>query len=180
MKKMILLFALTIAITSNTLAQKDLYESAWVDQQREMTLLTIVKENGSFWLNGYFGKREILKGKKAYVTINEQEYPIEIDRTNGILIFNGVKHIPEFKSRKRQFSGRWQSADKETIFEIKLANGGITWDIVKEGNKPIRFYPKFTETGFTFTFGDEQLFYTLKDGIMTDSKGNRYIHITRI
>lgn len=169
---MILVFVLT---TSNTQAQNGFYESAWVDKQNEMTSLTIVKENDSFWLYGNFVKEEISKGNNPYVTIEKKEFPIEMDITDGSLIFKGIKYIPEFKSKKRQFTGSWLSLNKKTIFDIKLEKGGILWDIIKDGGEPIRFYPKLTETGFTFTIGDEQLYYTIENGTMTDSKGNKYI-----
>ncbi len=180
MKKLNYFLIITVLIGSSALGQHRFYESAWVDEQNEMTLLTIVKENGNFWLNGNIGKHKIIESTKSYITVKGKEYPVNIDRESGKLLFKGLEYIPEFKSRKRQFAGRWMNMTKETILDIKLNNGGITWDIIKDGNKPIRFYPKLTETGFTFTFGDQQLFYTIKEGFMVDSNGEKYIHITRI
>lgn len=180
MKKVILFFAVTVLFFSNAFAEQNLHEGAWVDGETEMTSQTIVKEQNSFWMNGKFGKHEIIKAKTSYVILDKKEFSIEFDRNDDCLIFQGVKYIPEFKSKKRQFAGRWSSLNKETVFDIKINNGGVLWDIIKNDGQPIRFYPKLTDKGFTFTIGDYQLYFTIVDGIMTDSIGNKYIQILSV
>lgn len=180
MKKIIFVLTITFLISSFAIGQQKFYESAWIDKEKEMVLITIVKENGDFWLNGYQGKYKISMDKNSHVNIKGKVYPVSIDWQRGLLLFGKSEFIPEFKSRKRQFSGRWMGEDKETIFDIKLSNGGVIWDIIKDDNKPIRYYPKLTETGFTFSYGDEQLFFNMEDNLMIDSKGNKYIRIARI
>ena len=180
MKKINLLLVLFLLTNLFAFAQGELYESAWVDKHKEMNLITIVKEKGSFWLNGFGEKNKISGTNEMIVNINGKDYQINLISETGVLLFNGSEFIPEFKSKKRQFAGRWKSESNETIYDIKLSNGGITWDIIDSTDKSIRFYPKLTDNGFTFTFGKQQLFFTVKDGVMTDSSGERYLQITRI
>lgn len=180
MKKLILFLALAILETNTISSQCDLYEGAWVDKDQEITYLTIVKENETFWLNSSSGKYQIKGDSDSYIIINGNDVPIRLDRENGLLNYRGIDFIPEFKSKKRQFAGTWKSNHDDIVFQIHIKNGGIYWDIIKGEAEPIRFYPKLTNTGFTFTYGDEQLFYTVKDGIMTDSNGNHYLQISRI
>jgi hypothetical protein len=175
------LITLLVCIVTFTFSfAQDVYESAWLDKANEMTTLTIEKVNGDYWLEINSEKFKVLDKSKPSVKIDGNHYKIVIDEERGILVFNETEFIPEFKSKKRRFSGTWKSTKNSTEFDIKLSNGGITWDIIKNKDKSTRFYPKLTETGFTFTIGDEQLFFTITNGIMTDSNGNEYIQIKKV
>jgi len=177
--KKIVIFLLICLCTNAKILGQNLYESAWIDKQNETILMTIERENGKYWMNFPGTKFEVLDGEKPYVIMNGKQARIKIDQESGVLIFNGFKYIPEFKSKKRRFSGRWKSTSDDRKFDIKLINGGITWDIIDGDKKPIRFYPKLTDEGFWFTFGKKQLFFTMNDGVIIDDDGNSYIRIDR-
>ena len=166
MKKRIIIYLLLIFTNSSLFGQR-IYESTWIDKRNEMTLITIEKENGKFWLKFYEKRFKIYKPKNPFILFRGKKSKIEIDHELGNLTLNGKKYIPEFKSRKRTFLGRWKSTSKNTIFDIRLINDMIVWDIIKDKDKPIRFYPKLTDNGFTFTFGEKQLFFLMKNGKIT-------------
>ena len=175
MKKLIIY--LLLIFTYSSLFGQRIYESAWIDKTNETILMTIEKENGKFWLKIFNNQFEIYNPKNPFIRMKGKKSKIEIDHELGNLTLNGKKYIPEFKSRKRKFSGRWKSTSEDTIFDIDLINGGITWDIIKNNGKPIRFYPKLTDNGFTFTFGDKQLSFHMENGKIIDNKGNSYMKI---
>jgi hypothetical protein len=179
MKKINLLLVIILSVLSfNSFGQK-LYEGMWVDKHKEFQKFSIIKEGGDLWYKSYSGKYKIEEKDNSYfVKMETNTYDLKLDTDRGILFLGKTEFIPEFKSFKRQFSGVWKSKSSDTTFDIESINGGITWDIIKSKEKPVRFYPKLTDTGFTFTYGDKQLFFSITEEYMEDSDGNKYIKIS--
>ncbi len=170
------IFLFTCALVLTSCANTQFAESAWIDKENEKVLLTIEKENGKFWLQLYNSPLEIVEnGPNSYAIFKDQKVPISVDTDKEILFYDEVKYIPVSKSVKGQFTGRWKSESEDTVFQVQIDdNVDLTWDIIKGSNKPIRFYPKRTDTGFHFTFGQETLSYILKDGYIIDANDKKY------
>lgn len=77
-------------------------------------------------------------------------------------------------SLKDQFEGKWKSTSQNIVFDIQDQNGGTLWDIIKNGEPPVRYYPKRTANGFYFSQGNEEIYYTVNGALMEDSNGNMY------
>lgn len=93
---------------------------------------------------------------------------------NQEIVAKPVIQEQEKISTKAQFEGKWKSNSQDIIFDIQDQNGGIVWDVIENGELPVRYYPKPTEDGFYFTQGNEDIYYTINGSIMQDSKGNMY------
>ncbi|CAM1366993.1 hypothetical protein [Tenacibaculum xiamenense] len=173
MRKSIILITLILGLNVSSFSQT-LHEGTWIDEEREMIVLTIEDDGTDYWLTYYKDKFKILNLKEPYVLINEVKATIEFEKNSDNLKFNNLKFIPQLNSRKHQFEGEWKSASNNTQFSIKLVNGGVYWDIIKNNEKPIRYYPKLSKDGFKFSIGNDMLFFKIKDNILTDNKGNKY------
>lgn len=139
-------------------------------------LLNIKKEDGKYWMY-YFDKPiELFENdNEIYFVIKDQKYPVNINVDKENLEVLGNQYVPIKKSMKGKFTGKWSNHSENTVFLVKIdGNVDLTWDIIKGSDKPIRFYPKRTDTGFHFTFDKDTLSYTLKDGILIDDNGIKY------
>lgn len=173
MKKVTIILIGILIIYSCRDSKKLVYEGTWVDKKNELVQLSILNEKGSYWLKGYNEKYLIEKKEKNYfVKINSKEHTLLID--NGNLFFSQKEFIPESRSLKKQFAGHWKSQTKDTSFEIKNINGGLIWDIKEGDNKSVSYYPKITETGFLFTYKNENLSFIIQDKFIIDSNKRKY------
>jgi len=163
-------------------ARTGIAESVWIDKEHEKMVINIEKEKGKFWLRYFNQPMEIVEeGADTYVLMRDQEIPLTIDMMGELLVFNKVEFIPLSKSMKDQFTGRWKNAIGDTIFLVQIdENRDLTWDIIKGSEKPIRFWPKPTASGFHFTYGEELLSFALKDGYIQDTKGEKYFKVSDI
>ncbi|SEB52104.1 hypothetical protein SAMN04489761_1191 [Tenacibaculum sp. MAR_2009_124] len=176
MRKSIMLITLILGFSISSFSQT-LHEGTWVDEEREMIVLTIEDDGRDYWLTYYKDKFKIMNLKEPYVLINEVKAQIEYDKSSDNLMFNNLKFIPELNSRKHQFAGEWKSESNNTLFNIKLVNGGIYWDIKKNNEESVRYYPKFSKDGFKFTIGSDLLYFKIENNVLTDNKGNTYYKI---
>ncbi|MEB8327762.1 hypothetical protein OO009_00215 [Flavobacteriaceae bacterium KMM 6897] len=176
------LILLIAALLCTLVTQSQVTEGEWIDKENEKVLLSIEKENDKLQLNLYDRSTEIVeKGLKSYALFKDQKIPLTFNTEKDILVFNKVAYIPVAKSMKGQFTGRWKSESDDTVFQVEIdGNVELRWDIIKGDDKPIRFWPKRTETGFHFTFGDKTLSYVLKDGVLIDADGKKYSKVSEI
>lgn len=93
---------------------------------------------------------------------------------NQDIVAKPVVQEHEKNSTKTKFEGKWKSTSQDLIFDVQDSNGGITWDIIKDGNAPIRYWPKLSKNGVYFTQGTEDVYYIIQDDILKDSKGNTF------
>lgn len=178
MKRFVLLTFLLLILTIPAKAQCDVYESSWIEKGREFFGFRIVKEADAFYVDLWSrGKFEVQQADTPFIVINDKKVEFFVDDNTGEMSFNGRAYIPEFKSKKRRFEGRWKNEELQITHDITITNGGVNWAITKGTDKPIRFWPKQTENGYTFTFGEEQLFFTIEDGMLCDEKGNKFQQI---
>ena len=178
MKKNLLLLICILILNGCATTNIPSLDGNWVDKETEFIKTTFTKSDGITWMENYDGKYKISRtGKGNFVTINNNDYPIIFKTKKNELLIGGKIFIPENNSLKKQFQGTWKNSDKNILFEVTNANGGILWDIKKGENKPERYYPKKTEQGFTFTYDNEQLFFVLKKGYIEDSKGQKYYKV---
>ncbi len=173
MRKSIKLIPLILGFSIASFSQT-LHEGTWVDEEREMIVLTIEDDGRDYWLTYYKDKFKVMNLKEPYVLINQVKAQIEYDKSSDNLKFNNLTFIPELNSRKYQFAGEWKSSSNNTQFSIKLVNGGVYWDIIKDNGEPVRYYPKLSKEGFEFTVGSDVLYFKVEDNVLTDNKGNTY------
>ena len=149
----------------------------WIDQKTEFAQINISVSKGDLWLTTRGKKYQIQsENDKQFVEINNRRYSLFYNDTDRVLSFNNIFYIPESESVKNTFLGKWSWAnqDESLVFDIKLENGGLVWDISKNNKEPVRYYPKRTKEGFTFTYEDRQLFFTIIDKCIIDSDGRKF------
>ena len=97
----------------------------------------------------------------------------DIDR---LLSFNNIFFFRVSESVKNAFLGTWSSANKEEslVFSIRVENGGLLWEVTKDQQEPVQYYPKKTKEGFTFTYENQQLFFTMINNCIVDSTGRKF------
>ncbi len=184
MKRNFLSLFLLFLITS--CAKSQLAEATWIDRADEKTLIHIEHDGGKSWArvedrSGLWEPLEIaIQGGNTYLKYKNEKIPMEI-RSDGTLLFRDREYILLSDSMKGRFTGRWQSEADGPAFEVRLdGNIDLTWDVIQEGEDPVRFWPKRTEKGFYFTRDHAVWSFYLEDGIMVDADGNRYRKISDI
>ncbi|MFT4832109.1 MAG: hypothetical protein ACI815_001760 [Psychroserpens sp.] len=180
MKKTALLF--TLALFLYSCAESQFYESTWIDQDTEKSILNIEEKNGKLWLNNYGRSDEIvIEGSRAYIKHPNYNVPLTIDSKKDILTVRGVHYILLQNSLKGKFTGKWKNENEDLSFLVQIdENIDLNWDMNIGANKPIRYYPKPTEGGFHFTIGQDTLSYKIVDGLLIDNKGNKYSKDSKI
>ncbi len=166
------LFLVLIGYANNDLSS---LSGNWIDKETGFVKINFTNSENKIWMETSEGKFKINRSMKGdFVNINNKEYLIVLNSEQKELLVGSKTYIPENLGIKKQFLGIWKNNDKNILFEISEVNGGIYWDIFEEENKVNRFYPKLTKEGFTFTYGEEQLFFTIKNNYILDSKGVKY------
>jgi len=179
MKKIILILIFVVFLSGCGTTDISSLEGNWVDKKTEFKEISFIKSDGILWMENFEGKYKInQKGKRNFVTVNKIEYPIVIIKEQSDITIGETIFIPENNSLKEQFQGTWKNSDKNILFEVTNSNGGILWDIKKGEDKSVRYYPKLTEEGFTFTYDNKQLFFILKKGYIEDSNGLKYYKVS--
>ncbi len=149
----------------------------WVDQRTEFAKISITSSMGELWLTTR-GKKYKMNhvGEKYAININNREYPLFYNDIDRVLSFNNIFYIRESESLKNAFLGEWSSVNKEEslVFNIRVENGGLLWEVIKDQQKPVQYYPKKTKEGFTFTYEDKQLFFTIINNCIIDSIGRKF------
>ena len=156
-------------------AHSQLKESQWIDRENENTLLTISKQDDTYWIDFFEMPYKIVKGDPIpYVVYKGVQFPLLFEDDENLWFF-GNGYMPLDKSVKGRFIGQWKSQDEDTRFVVKMdSNIELNWDIIKGSGKAVRFYPKRTEKGVHFTIGRDTLSFEIKDGFIIDNKGSRY------
>ena len=173
MKTNLIIFLFLVLIGST--ANSQLRESQWIDRENENTLLTIKKENETYWIDFFDKPYKIEKGNPIpYVVYKGVQFPLLFEDDENLWFF-GKGFILLEKSTKGAFIGQWTSKDKDTRFIVKMdSNIELNWDIIKDSGKAVRFYPKRTAYGVHFTVGQDTLSFEIKDGYIIDNNGIRY------
>ena len=149
----------------------------WVDQRTEFAQINIASSGGSLWLTTRGKKHQINPNGDQYaVEINNRKYTLFYNEMDRLLSFNNIFYIRESESLKNAFLGEWSSVNEEEslVFNIKVENGGLLWEVSKDQQEPVQYYPKKTKEGFTFTYEDKQLFFTMIDNCIVDSTGRKF------
>lgn len=174
------LYVILLSVAS-LLACENEVESAmvgnWVDQKNEFIQLNISQSKGKLWLKFPEKLYEINTSGDIYtVNINNKKLSLYYQKRERLLSFNNIIYIPESESFTNTFLGKWSLLAKEEsiVFDISMQNGILIWDIIKNKQKPVRYYPKKTREGFTFTIDNKQLFFSLLGNCIIDSSGRRF------
>ncbi len=118
--------------------------------------------------------------KKVSVCVDSSEdNKSEIDKVKEELKSMGALKINYKEAYPKQLLGFWYNAEKDITFYIQENNGGLLWDIKTKESDFVRYYPKKKNNGYTFTYKGNQLFFVLKNGILIDSKENKYTRIDK-
>lgn len=149
----------------------------WVDQKTEFALISISDANGDLTITTR-GKKHPIKadGDQYVVEISNRKYPLFYNEIDKVLSFNNIFYIRENQSLKNTFLGSWthESKEESLIFKIRIENGGLLWEVLKNGAEPVQYYPKRTKEGFAFTYDNQQLFFTILEDCIIDSKGRKF------
>ena len=179
MKKNALLLLGLLALLG-PLAHAQLAEGTWLDRTDEKKRLTFENKDGKLWLRLEGGQSYEVKAAPdgPYAQVSRQQVPIKLGPDGKGLIFLRTEYIPIKESRKARFSGLWESVDGDTSFEVAInENNELIWDVISEGQKPVRFWPKRTARGFYFTRGYDDWSFELRDGKLVDSEGTTYTRV---
>lgn len=171
-----ILFLVISMFCLSSCSQSRMVEGVYLDKENENIPLSIKKENGKYWLHFFEEPAELFQNdNEVYFQIRNQKYTVTIDKKNDIIDVLGHQFIPVSKTMKGQFAGKWVNDSEDTAFLVQLDDSALlTWDIIKGTGKPIRFYPKRTETGFHFSYNHDILSYVLEDGVLIDANGVKY------
>lgn len=177
LKLVVLLFAFVLLAGCKKESVKD-FEGSWIDRQDELQTILIETEKGQYVMRGYWGDFQIsVKDNRFPVVFDSgKEYPILLDRKNEVLSFNGKKYIRSSEAMKPKFAGKWLDESGATHW-IQAQNGMSIWDIYTEDGQVQRYWPKFREGKYTFTYNNEELWFSLEGSTMVDSNGNTYSRI---
>jgi hypothetical protein len=149
----------------------------WVDQKTEFAQISISDSNGDLTITTR-GKQHPIKsdGDRYVVEISNRKYPLFYNEIDKVLSFNNIFYIRENESLKNIFLGKWSSVNKEEslVFNIRVENGGLLWEVIKDQQEPVQYYPNRTKEGFAFTYEDQLLFFTMIDNCIVDSKGRKF------
>ena len=156
-------------------AYSQLKESQWIDRENENTLLTISKEDDTYWIDFFEKPYKIVQGDPIpYVVYKGVQFPLLFEDDENLWFF-GKGYMPLDKSVKGRFIGQWKSQKGDTRFIVQMdSNVELNWDIIKDSGKAVRFYPKRTENGVHFTVGRDTLSFEIRDGHMVDNNGTKY------
>lgn len=173
------LLTLLVVVFLTSCAESQIRESKWIDAENENTLLSIRKDNDTYWLHFFYQPLKIVtEASIPYVTLKYPGEDVELPllfKDNENLSFYGKNYIPLEKSMKGRFIGEWKSPDESTRFVVQMdSNIELNWDIIKDSGKPVRFYPKRTENGVHFTLGRDTLYFEIRDGFVVDKNGAKY------
>lgn len=149
----------------------------WIDQKNEHIQINISQSKGKLWVTIGGNKYEASPNKDIYVVeIKNRKHPLFYNELDRILSFNNIFYIRENESLKNAFVGKWYFSNKEEsmTFDIKMDNGMLICNVIKDQQEPVRYYPKKTKEGFTFTYDNQQLFFTILEDCIIDSKGRKF------
>lgn len=149
----------------------------WIDQKNEYIQINVSQSKGKLWLTIGGNKYEASPNKDIYIVeIKNKKHPLFYNELDRVLSFNNIFYIRQSESLKNAFVGKWSSANKDEslVFDIKLENEILIWDIRKNQQEPVTYYPKKTKEGFTFTYDNQQLFFTILEDCIIDSKGRKF------
>ena len=172
--RMILVLVGMITITS--CAKSQISPGKWIEKENENRILSIMEEDGKFWISQFQSEFEIINPESSpYVQMRDRKMPITFAKDGATLYFLSSEYIPLEESKKGQFLGNWKSLSEDIQFLVQLdSNIELNWDIIKESERPVRFYPKRTDKGVHFTVGQDTLSYEIKDGLLIDQNGKKY------
>jgi hypothetical protein len=149
----------------------------WVDQKTEFAQISITSSMGELWLTTRGKEYKINNvGEKYAININNREYLLYYNDVDRVLSFNNIFYIREKESLKYAFLGTWSSVNKEEslVFDIRVERGGLLWEVIKNQEEPIQYFPKRTKEGFAFTYENQLLFFTIVDNCIVDSTGRKF------
>ncbi|WP_442846639.1 M56 family metallopeptidase [Leeuwenhoekiella sp. H156] len=153
----------------------------WVDREREFSEFTIYKEDKQLWMkfakDTFFLQQE---GKNQYTMIwknkplsAHKRISLSYKPENNELLLEDKSFIRPENSYRELFAGDWEGVEIDQKFYIRSENGGTIWTI-KDQFGTNRYYPVLTSTGFYFTYGDKDIYFTVDGNHMTSSDGYTY------
>jgi len=110
-----------------------------------------------------------------FYSFAEREYVEKYDSEIGDAIKEELKEADKLDlislDEYKNYLGIWYNEDEERTFQIHTQNGGLIWD-VKDGNSQyVRYYPKKTESGWFFTYLNQDIKFEFENGYLNDSNG---------
>ena len=177
MKLPVFLIVSALTLTSCTSVNTKNIEGVWLDKEKEMFTLKIDNSDGNYQIVFQDGSFPLQKTDLGYkFRKGKIDYVISYNKKKNLLSVNEKEYIRENKGKKYLFTGIWYNRKEEGRFkkiDMKEQNRGF-WIVTKSDGSEASFYPKLTDDGYTFSYGNEQLFFKRVDDYIVDSEGIKY------
>lgn len=153
----------------------------WIDQKTETAFIDIYEENNTLWADLQSEKFSLQKDNKGYYIEDKnfnrgEKFYLSTD-ASGNLKFGDREAllIPSSKSIKKSIQGAWYNSSTGSTYIFSTENG-ITCDVLKKGEKPIRYWPILKDGGVSFTMGYDWVSFKREGQVLvfSDTHNQKY------
>ncbi|RXG31594.1 M56 family metallopeptidase [Leeuwenhoekiella palythoae] len=154
----------------------------WIDRKNEFTQFTIYNQNEQLWMKFHKDTFELSpEGKNLYNLVwknkpssaSKKQLFLSFKPENNELLLNDNSFIRPENTYGKIFTGDWEGIDIDQKFYVRSENGSTIWTIEDQFGTN-RYYPILTSTGFYFTYGNKDVYFTVDGNRMTSSEGFTY------
>ena len=153
----------------------------WLNEENELDLFTIIKQKDNS-LIGY-GDHQAFRFEKDgdqyfYSSKGQPKQKILVDEEKGTIEFLGKTYVRKNKSLRQKLYGTWLDTENNVKLFIYEYDIYMVWDLTEQNKKTNSYYPKKRGDEYYFTYGYDDWSFQIENGIMYDSKGNKYYKIS--